>query len=312
MTSIFLAVLSLIAGALSAQTVNGRIVGNVTDASGSVVPAASVTVRHLETNTTRSASTSESGAYVVPNLQIGSYEVTVEMAGFKRHVRGPLRLDVDQTARVDIQLETGDISEKITVEGGAAAVQTDQSSLGQVIENQTITQLPLNGRNFIRLGSLLPGTTRGAPGNTVVRGRQENEALTVNGQRAEHNNYMLDGADNNETLFGVAVMVPSVDALQEFKLQTANYSAEFGRAAGAVINVSIKSGTNQIHGSAYEFLRNNGMDARDFFAVGTPPLRRNQFGFSLGGPIVKNKLFLFGNWEALKERRANTRGFQVP
>ncbi|MBL8235389.1 MAG: TonB-dependent receptor, partial [Bryobacterales bacterium] len=123
---------------------------------------------------------------------------------------------------------------------------------------------------------------------------------------------MLDGADNNETLFGVAVMVPSVDALQEFKVQTANYSAEFGRAAGAVINVSIKSGTNELHGSAYEFLRNNAMDARDFFAVGTPPLRRNQFGFSLGGPVVKNKLFLFGNWEALKERRANTRGFQVP
>ncbi len=312
MTSKILCLLLLFAASLAAQTVNGRIVGNVSDASGAMVPGAAVTVRHLETNVTRSAVTSDAGSYVIPNLQIGSYEVTVELAGFKRHVRGPVRLDVDQTARIDVQLETGDIADKITVEGGAAAVQTDQSSLGQVIENQTITQLPLNGRNFIRLGSLLPGTTRGAPGNSVVRGRQEGEALTVNGQRAEHNNYMLDGADNNETLFGVAVMVPSVDALQEFKVQTANYSAEFGRAAGAVINVSIKSGTNEVHGAAYEFLRNNAMDARDFFALGTPPLRRNQFGFSLGGPIVKNKLFLFGNWEALKERRANTRGFLVP
>lgn len=304
--------LCLVSAALVAQTTNGRIVGTVTDPTQAVVPGAKVAARQLETGAVRSTTTGAYGTYVVPNLPVGSYEVTVEVQGFKRYVLSPVVLEVDQAARVDVTLQPGQVSDSITVEGGAPLIETDQSSVGQVVDNDTISQLPLNGRNFIRLGSLIAGTNTGAPGADVVRGRQEGVALTANGQRAEYNNYMLDGADNNETFFGVAVVVPSIDAIQEFKVQTSNYSAEFGRASGAVVNVGIKAGTNQLHGTAYEFLRNDAFDARSFFSVGLTPLRQNQYGFSLGGPLVRNKVFLFGNYEGQRERRTGTSGYQVP
>jgi len=295
-----------------AQTTTGRIVGVVTDESGASVPQASVKVTQIETGTVRAAVTGQDGNYVVTNLLVGSYEVTVEMKGFKRFVQRPIVIEVDQTVRIDARLQPGAVTESITITGGAPLVDTDKSDIGAVVENRTIVQLPLNGRNFIRLGSLMPGTTRGAPGNTVVRDRQEGEALTANGQRAEFNNYMLDGSDNNSTITGIAVVVPSIDAIQEFKVQTSNYSAEFGRAAGAVVNVAIKSGTNQLHGTAYEFLRNEKLDARSFFSQGRTPLRFNLFGASMGGPIIKNKLFLFGNYEGVRERRTSATSAQVP
>jgi hypothetical protein len=295
-----------------AQTTNGRIVGTVSDSSGAVVSGAKVTARNLGTNITDSALANDSGNYVFPNLLIGAYEVSAEAKGFKRYSRRPVELQVDQTVRVDIQLQLGNVSERITVEGAAPAIQTDQSSIGQVVSNETVVQLPLNGRNFVRLGSLMPGTTQGAPGDGTRRTRQQGDLLTANGARAEHNNYLLDGVENNSAIEGVAVLIPSIDAIQEFKVQTSNYSAEFGRASGAVVNVAIKSGTNHLHGAAYEFLRNDALDARDYFDVGVTPLRRNQFGFSLGGPVVKDRAFLFGNAEWVRERRSNTRGSLVP
>lgn len=295
-----------------AQTTNGRIVGSITDSSGATMPAARITVRNLGTGITESAVTGDSGTYVFPNLLIGSYELTAEAQGFRRMVRRPLELQVGQTIRVDLVLQPGEVTEQVTVEAGAPLIQTDQSSVGQVIENKTVVELPLNGRNFVRLGSLMPGTTQGAPGDGTRRLRQGGELLTANGARAEHNNFMLDGVENNSAIEGVAVIIPSVDAIQEFKVQTSNYSAEFGRAAGAVVNLAIKSGTNQIHGTVYEFLRNNVLDARDFFALGVQPLRRNQFGGSIGGPVIRNKLFLFGNAEWARERRTTTFGAIVP
>jgi hypothetical protein len=302
----------LIASALVAQTTNGRIVGSVLDTSGSVIAGVKVTARNLDTNRAETAETNETGTFVFPNLLIGSYEVTAELQGFKRYARRPIQILVDQTVRVDVQLQLGDVTEQITVDAGAPLIQTDQSSVGQVVDNKTVVELPLNGRNFVRLGSLMPGTTQGAPGDGTRRTRQQGELLTANGARAEHNNFMLDGVENNSAIEGVAVIIPSVDAIQEFKVQTSNYSAEFGRAAGAVVNIAIKSGTNQLHGTAYEFLRNNALDARDFFALGVQPLRRNQFGFSLGGPVVKDRVFLFGNSEWVRERRTVTVGSVVP
>lgn len=315
MTKIVIRVFSAVFAAalfIEAQTTAGRIVGSITDASGAAVPEASVTVTHIDTGATRTTSTDSAGNYVVPNLLVGSYEVAIEMKGFKKFVQRPIVLEVDQTARIDGRLQTGAVTESITVTGGAPLVDTDKSDIGAVVENRTIVQLPLNGRNFIRLGSLMPGTTRGAPGNSVVRSRQEGEALTANGQRAEFNNYMLDGSDNNSTITGIAVVVPSIDAIQEFKVQTSNYSAEFGRAAGAVVNVAIKSGSNQLHGSFYEFLRNEKLDSRSFFSPNRTPLRYNLFGVAAGGPVIRNKVFLFGNYEGNRERRAFTSSSQVP
>jgi hypothetical protein len=317
-----------LAGGVRAQSTSARIVGAVTDAAGTALPGAAVKVTSLDTNAVRVAAADDAGNYAVTNLPIGAYEVAAEAGGFKRFVQRPVQLAVDQTARVDIRMEVGQLTESVTVEGGAPLVESERSSIGQVVENKTIVQLPLNGRNFIRLGSLIPGTTQGAPGNNTVRSRQGNEALTANGQRAEYNNYLLDGVDNNAALFGLAVVIPSVDAIQEFKVQTANYSAEFGRGAGAIVNIAIKAGTNNYHGTAYEFVRNDLFDARNYFTYlpnRKDPLRRNQFGATLGGPVKLPKAvfgplgydgadrsFFFTSYEALRERRGVTRGFIVP
>lgn len=303
---------SILLGLAMSQTTTGRIVGTVRDPTGAVLPRVTVTVRNIDTNVARTVSTNDVGDYVVTNLIVGPYEVAAEFQGFKRHVQGPIRLEVEQTARVDILLEPGNITESVTVEGVAPMIESDRSSIGKVVENQMLIEMPLNGRNFLELTHLLPGMTEGAPGNTVVRDRQDGVALTSNGQRAEGNNYMLDGTDNNAALFGLAVVVPSVDAIQEFKVQSGSYSAEYGRAAGAVLNVAIKSGTNRFSGTAYDFLRNDKLDAIQYFSRGKPTLRRNQFGFSLGGPVQRNRIFFFINYEGMLERRIATSGFTVP
>lgn len=309
-----------------AQSTTANIVGTVSDASSSVLPNVTVNITNTETNAVRTVTTDAEGNYSVTNLPIGLYQVSAELTGFKRANLSAVQLVVNQTARLDVKLEVGDVSEQVNVEASAPLIESERSEVSQVIENQTIVQLPLNGRNFIRLGSLIPGTTRGAPGNSIVSSRQGGEALTSNGQRAEHNNYTLDGVDNNETLFGAAVVVPSIDAIQEFKVQTANYSAEFGRGAGAIVNVAIKSGTNRFSGSIFEFVRNDAFDARNPFAVTKTPLRRNQYGFAVGGPVIlprfgeggsplinlRDRTFFFFNYEALRERRGFSNFVNVP
>jgi hypothetical protein len=297
---------------LAAQTTTARMVGTVRDRTGAVLPKVEVTVRNVDTSIARTAPTNDVGDYVVTNLPVGRYEVSAEFPGFKKYVQGPITLEVEQTARVDLTMDPGSVTESVTVEGVSPMVESDRSQVGKVVENQVVVEIPLNGRNFLELAQLLPGMTDGAPGNTVVRDRQDGAALTSNGQRAEGNNYMLDGADNNAALFGVAVVTPSVDAIQEFKVQTSTYSAEYGRAAGAVFNVAIKSGTNRFHGSVYEFLRNDKFDAVQYFSRGKPSLRRNQFGASFGGPVFRNKTFFFLNYEGYRDRRAVTNGYNVP
>lgn len=290
------------------------------------LPNVTVTITNAETNLARTTNTDDEGNFTITNVPIGVFQVSAELTGFKRAVLPQVQLAVDQTARVDLQLQPGGVSEVITVEADTPLIESERSGVAQVIDNKTIVQMPLNGRNFIRLGSLVPGTTRGAPGNTVTRSRQGNEALTANGQRPENNNYTLDGIDNNETNLGLAVLLPSIDAIQEFKVQTSNYSAEFGRGSGAIVNVAIKGGTNDLHGTIYEFLRNDIFDARNTFAPTKNPLRRNQFGFSVGGPVFlprfgeggpsfysgRNRTFFFFNYEALRERRGVTSGNIVP
>lgn len=308
--------LFFLAAAALAQTTTARITGIVSDPSGAIVPNARITVTNLDTGIARPINSGADGVYLLTNLVVGNYSVGVEASGFKRFEQRNVRLEVDQTVRVDVALQTGDTRESITVEGGQTLVNTETSALAQIVDNRTIIQMPIGNRNFMALATLVPGATTGAPGNDVNRSRQEGISLSVNGQRVEHNNFMLDGVDNNATLFGNAVVVPSLDAVQEFKVQTSSYSAEYGRAAGAVVNVALKNGSNQLHGALFEFLRNDKFDANgffpNFFGNRRLPLRQNVFGASVGGPAIKNKLFWFANYEALRRRDLNVGGFLVP
>lgn len=300
------------AAPVAAQGTSARLVGTVKETSGAVVPGVSVTATNLDTGLLRTSVTNEQGDYVLPTLPVGRYEVAAELSGFKRVVQSPVPLDVDQTARVDLLLELGDLTETVEVTGGAPIVNSETSSIGQVIAQEQVQGLPLNGRNFIQLGLLVPGTTEGPPAAGTVRSRQGGVAISANGQRLDQNNWMLDGIDNNAAFFGLAVIVPSPEAIQQFKVETSNYSAEFGRAAGAVVNLQIKSGTNSFHGTGYEYFRDEALDATRAFDTQKSPLSFHQYGASLGGPLLQNRSFFFGNFEGRRIGRGITAGGNVP
>ena len=300
----------------------GTIVGTVSDPSTAVIPKTQVTVRNQGTNATRQVLTNDDGDFSVPLLSPGVYEVSAEKAGFRLGVHSNVNLNVDQTVRVDFMLQIGQPSEQVIITESIPLVQTDTSTLGQVIERKQVSELPLNERNFLAFALLVPG------GQLPVEGSQNSTqggALTVNGAREQSNDFLLDGVDNNDLYINQYSVLPSIDAIQEFKVQSSDYSAEFGRSGGAQINVVLKSGTNQFHGSGFEFLRNRHLDAKNFFdqpnctpdsVTGTcapiPRLDRNQFGGTLGGPIQKDKTFFFAAYEGLRLRQATTREATVP
>src|SRR5580704_2681430 len=301
---------------LTAQTTTGSIVGTVTDHSGAAVPGAAVTVINVDTNIATKTTTDTSGNYVVTPLGVGHYSVTVEARGFKRSVSAGITLNVQDRIGVNVVLEVGQVSETVEVTGAAPALQTDTSYLGQVMESQKIVDLPLNGRFFTRLAVLTAGTAPTAPGARDER----TGGFSANGVRPYQNSYLLDGIDNNslsEDLTNEASFVvgPSPDAIQEFRVQTNSMSAEFGRSGGAVLNVTIKSGTNGFHGSVFEFLRNSRLDAKNFFdppTGPTPPFKQNQFGASTGGPVLlpkyngKNRTFFFVDYQGTRIRTSDT------
>ncbi|MCI0621285.1 MAG: carboxypeptidase regulatory-like domain-containing protein [Acidobacteria bacterium] len=286
------------------QSATGTILGTLKDPSGAVVPGVKVTVVNQGTNLSRSVSTSESGDYTIPLLPLGTYEIRAERNGFKTSVVSGIVLRVDQLARVEMDLEIGEASQEVSVSGESPLVQTDSGSIGQVIESRQIIALPLNGRNFMQLTLLAPGfvNTRG----DSLRQSYQGISPSANGTRAENNNYTLDGTSNTEHWTGNVTSVPPLDSLQEFKLQTANYSAEYGQGGAAVINIATKSGTNQYHGSLWQFHRNDNLDARNFFAPVKPEFKRNQFGGTLGGPVIKDKTFFFGSYEGIRQRKGLT------
>ena len=286
------------------QGATGTILGTVKDSSGAILPGVNVTVTHLGTNTSRSTVTSDSGDYVIPQLLVGSYDIKAELAGFKTSVQSGASLQVDQRARVDFTLQVGEVRDQITVSGEAPLVQTESGSVGQVIQSQAIVRLPLNGRNFMQLTLLAPGFTN-PPGDTL-RQSYQGIAPTVNGARSENNNYTLDGTSNTEHWTGNVATVPPLDSLDQFKLQTANYSAEYGQGGGAIVNVVTKSGTNKFHGSLWEFHRNDNLDARNFFAPTKPEFKRNQYGATVGGPIIRDKTFFFFAYEGLRQGKGIT------
>lgn len=257
-----------------AQNATGTILGTVRDAGGAVLPGTAIKITNEQTGQASSVTTDELGNYTALLLRPGNYSVAAEVAGFKRYLQNNVVLQVDQTARVDVNMQVGDVSETIEITGETPLLQTENHSIGAVIDNQKIVQLPLNGRNFIDLAVLVPGVGRAG-------GAQGASSLTVDGGRPQNNNFLLDGTANTDGDFNKAILSPSVDVIQEFKVQTSNYSAEFGRSGAGQINVITKSGTNDFHGSLYEFHRNSAFDARQIQNTLTPTLPkfiRHQFG----------------------------------
>lgn len=304
------------AGSAWAQKDTGSIVGSVKDSTGASVVGARVTVVDVDRGLTFNTVTDELGEYVAGPLRVGNYTVTVEQAGFKKAVSAPVALDVQQRIVVNVGMEIGQVTEQIEVSGAAPLLETETSSLGQVVDNKRVVNLPLNGRNFAQLALLTAGVAPSEPGARDEGGF----GFSANGARSLQNNFLLDGVDNNSNLPDLLnetnyVIQPSVEALEEFKVQTNAYSAEFGRGNGAVINATIKSGKNDFHGSAYEFLRNEKLDAKNFFDPADQPIspyKQNQFGATFGGPIAKNRSFFFVDYEGLRIRQAQTLTSTVP
>src|SRR5262245_31417072 len=290
-----------------AQTPTATVTGQVRDSSGAAVPGARVVARNVQTNIEREAVTSENGDYTIPLLNVGEYQVLVEKQGFKKAVQTGLILQIDQKARLDFALQIGQVSESVEVTAAASLVQTDSASVGTVIDNKRVLELPLNSREFYALALTAPRVLPPAQGSTLsFRG-----GFNVAGSSEVSNNFTLNGLDNNDTGLNGPSFRPSIDAIQEFKLLTGTYSAEYGRNSGGQVVINTKSGTNQFHGTAYEFLRNQALDARNFFLRLTPDekapsFKRNLFGGSIGGPIVNDKTFFFASYEGLRLRQSVT------
>jgi Carboxypeptidase regulatory-like domain/TonB dependent receptor len=313
---VVLAMALLCCGTVWGQKDTGNIAGTVKDSSGALVVGAKVTVSDVDRGLTFTTTTSDAGEFVSGPLRVGNYTVTVEHPGFKKAVSVPVALDVQQRVVVNVTMEVGQVSERIEVSGAAPLLETETSALGQVIDNKRVANLPLNGRNFAQLALLTAGTAPSEPGARDEGGF----GFSANGARSLQNNFLLDGVDNNSNLPDLLnetnyVIQPSVEALEEFKVQTNAYSAEFGRGNGAIINATIKSGTNSYHGSVYEFLRNEKLDAKNFFDPADQPIapyKQNQFGATFGGPVVKNRMFFFMDYEGLRIRQAQTLTSTVP
>ena len=308
--SAFIALLA--AGLTSAQVDTGAISGVVRDRSGALVPGAKVRIVQQGTNLGTELQTNNSGFYSAPALQPGRYEITVTKEGFEQEKSQPLDLRVQDRAEVNFQLEVGTTRSEITVSTAPPLLESQTSSLGQVIEQKTVTDLPLNGRDFIQLATLSAGTL---PSTRTA----ERDNFISNGARAVQNSYLLDGIDNKNRIMGfdkssAQIVQPIIDAIEEFKVQTSTFSAEFGQAAGGVVNVTMKSGTNTFNGNLFEFFRNSDLDATPYFqpAGGKPLFIQNQFGATFGGPIIRDRTFFFGSWQSSREENAAPQIGSVP
>jgi hypothetical protein len=301
---------SLIVTAAGAQVTTADVVGTVTDSNGAVLTDLKVVIQNPGTGSIRTATTNSSGEFLFTLLPIGRYTLRVENTDFKPYTAS-IELAAGDRARLNVQLELGQLKgETVEIQADAAALQTDSSTGGALINQKAVQDLPLNGRNFILLAQLAPGASGGGPralssGNRPDD-RRRTSALSVNGQRELFNNYLIDGVDNNERTIGTIVVRPSMDAIAEMKVQTSLYTAEVGRTAGGVVNIITKSGTNEFHGSVFEFFRDDRLEAKNFFARTNPELRQNQFGGSIGGPIKKDRTFFFGDYERLQSRQELT------
>lgn len=295
------------AAALFGQTYTATITGVVTDPTLAAVPGAGVAAVNQETNAKTPVTCDQEGRYTIPALNPGIYRLEVSHPGFKGVTRSNITLEIDQVARVDIKLEIGDVNLQIEVTGEAPLINTETSSKGQVIEEKEIHDFPMESRDFFGLAFLVPGVTPGADG-----AGEGSSYANINGARHNEVNYLVDGANNKNSRFGVQASAQMVDTFREFKVLTANYSAEYGRMSSGVMNAVLKSGTNQFHGMLYEYHRNKALDARNFYDQEKSQLIRNVLGGNVAGPIVRNRLFFFGSYEAERERQGSPRLDRVP
>jgi len=301
----------------SAQVTTADIVGRVVDSTGAVLPGATVTIEHLGTHDVRTTPASETGDYVFNLLPIGEYSVRVELQGFTTQSTR-VTLSVGDRVRFDARLQPGAVQENVTVTASSPLLQTDTATVSALVSEKAVQDLPVNGRNVVRLVQLAPGAFEGQP-NSLASGnrpddRRQTSAVSINGAMDIQNNQLIDGIDNNERAIGTVGVKPSIDAIAEVKVQTSMYTAETGRTAGGVVNIITKSGTNDFHGSAFEFNRNDSFDARNFFAtnVAKPKLDQNQYGGSLGGPVARNRTFFFGDVERFTVEQGVTAVATVP
>ena len=323
----FLVLFAVVLGCrfLPAQVDTGAILGTIKDQTGAVIPGAKITITNIETGIAVTTVTGGDGTYEFRPVKIGTYLVSAEREGFRKIEQSNVRVDVQQQLVVNLTLLPGQLTQTVEVTGATPELQTQEASVGQVVGAREVNSLPLNGRNFTFLAQIVAGVN--TP-QADTRGNAASGAFSANGERPAQNNYLLDGIDNNSNTIDFLngtnfVVLPPVDAVQEFKVQTSNYSAEQGRAGGAILNATIKSGTNQLHGDVWEFFRNDKLDAADFFenagSIQKGEFRLNQFGFTVGGPVViphvingRNKLFFFGDYEGLRRRQGSVFTNSVP
>ena len=303
-------VLGIAPSRVFAQMNTGTILGTVVDPSGAAVPGAKITITNTGTQITQTLVTDNSGSFYVPTLIPGDYDVTAEKEGFQKVIRSGITLQIDQKARVDMTLQVGAVTQTVEVNAQAPLVQTASSEHSEVITSDQIVSLPMNDRNFSQLVALNTGAVPD-PGDAVGPDNPQGMSyMHVNGTDSGANNWIIDGISDNESFFSIITVNPSLDAIQEFKVSTSDYAAEFGRAGGANVQISIKSGANAFHGDAFEFVRNSDLDASDFFtnlAGGKiPPFKQNQFGANLGGPIKKDRTFFFMDYEGYRSREGQS------
>src|SRR6202162_1506667 len=298
---------------VQAQVAGGTITGTVVDSSGRLIPNASVSITNVATGINRTVTTNEDGLYIAPNLLPASYELTFAAPGFRTDVRSGIELTVGATVTLNTTMQVGGTKEMVQVVSEAPAVQLSTSDISAVVDATTVQNLPLNGRSWTDLATLQPGVSKiqtqpDFSAGTDRGNRGFGQQLTISGARPQQNNYRLDGVSLNDYANGAPGSVLGgslgVDAIQEFSVLTSNYSAEYGKTSGGVVNAVTRSGTNSFHGSAYEFLRNSALDARNFFDPATiPPFKRNQFGGAIGGPIIKNRTFFFAAFEGMRQSK---------
>ncbi len=295
------------------QAVNGTIVGTVTDASGGAIVNGKVTLTEVNTKIVHTRLTNDAGVYAFPEMPPGTYEVSVEMAGFKREVHGGIVLEANTSPRVDVQMVPGEVTQTVEVTAAAAVLQTERADTGRSMDSQLVEELPLGvNRNFQNLLDLVPGTMEETFQHSQFFNASSSLQTNVNGQPRMGNNYQIEGIDNNEKTGLLQILISPAEAIQTVNVSTTNHDPELGRSTGAVINVMIKSGTNQVHGAGYEYLQNSAFDARSFFNPSVGHIAYNYFGGNLGGPIKHNKVFFFANYMRTLDHEANTNQTNIP
>jgi hypothetical protein len=310
---VVLALMLLLPAVAIAQAVKGTLLGTVTDSTGAAVPGATVTVTEVQTGISRTVTTNASGNYVFSNLKDGVYRVEAELSGFRKTARENVRVDVNTTVRVDLALQVGSLAEAVTVVQEAPPLQTDRADTGRIIESKQITEMPLSfNRNFQGLLVTVPGATRPFRPHSQFFNSQDSLSTNVNGQTRLANNVMLDGIDDNHKTGLLTVLIPSADAIETVSVSTSNYDAEFGRAGGAVTNVTLKSGTNQLKGVAFFFGNGDSTLAKNYFSGTKAPTSYKQWGAALGGPIIKNRLFFFGDYQGTRDNLGQVNRHNIP